>query len=316
MTRTITFTIRQKDAGDTLEGFLTRRFTYHPAPEWRRLIREGRVGVNGASASPGRPLADGDVLSYDASGLPEPPVDTAFSVVADDAAMLVVDKPGNLPCHPGGRYFHHTLWAGLKTRLGLTSPVFVNRLDRETSGLVLVAKTPTAAASLRKQFAERTVVKRYTVIVEGVFPERLDAAGWLVSDPHSAIRKKRRFVSAAPATPAPEEGAEWAETAFVRERVGGGISVVTALPRTGRLHQIRATLWSLGYPVTGDKLYGVDETMFLRFCEDTLTVADGERLRVRRQALHAGGLRFRHPRSGTAVDVTAPLPADMAALLG
>lgn len=315
MTREMKTTVREKDAGKTLAVFLAGRFTYHSETAWRCLIREGRVEVNGAASDPDRPLASGDALRYDASGIPEPPVETAFRVVSDDPLVLVVDKPGNLPCHPGGRYFNHTLWALLKAQCGVDEPVFVNRLDRETSGLVLVAKTPEASAHLWKQFAAHTVAKRYTVFVEGEFPERLEAAGWLFPDPHSVIRKKRRFAWAAPNCPGPAKEAEWAETVFERECVCGGFSVVTALPRTGRLHQIRATLLSLGYPVTGDKLYGVDETLFLRFCEGTLTPADDAKLRLRRQALHAGSLRFRHPRSGALTEAVASLPPDMAELV-
>ncbi len=315
MTRKMSFTIREKDAGRTLATFLVARFTYHSDVEWRRLIDERRVRVNGSVAVADGMLRVNDVLRYEASDIPEPPVDETFRVVSDDPMLLVVDKSGNLPCHPGGRYFNHTLWALLKGRCGLKDPVFVNRIDRETSGLVMVGKTPEAAHNLWKQFAAHKVAKRYTVFVEGEFPERLETAGWLSDDPTSAIRKKRRFTPAAAGSVAPDKKSEWAETVFERVRVCDGFSVVTALPRTGRLHQIRATLLSLGYPVAGDKLYGLDETLFLRFCTDTLTEADESRLRLRRQALHAGTLTFRHPRFGTLTELTAPLPADMAALV-
>ena len=137
---------------------------------------------------------------------------------------------------------------------------------------------------------------------------KLRSAGWLSPDPRSAIRKKRRFAPAAAGSPAPAQGAEWAETVFTRASVRDGFSVVTAQPRTGRLHQIRATLLSLGYPVVGDKLYGVDETLFLRFCTEALTEEDRRRLRLPRQALHAGYLRFHHPRFGALTETEAPLP--------
>lgn len=316
MTREMTFTLRDKDAGKTLAAFLTARFTYHADEAWRSLIAEGRVTVNGRTSAPDAALRAGDVLQYDASDVEEPPVDEALGVVLDDPLLLVIDKPGNLPCHPGGRYFNHTLWALLKARHSVADPVLINRIDRETSGLVLVGKTPEAAHNLSKQFAAHSVFKRYTVFVEGVFPERLDAAGWLLPAPDSAIRKKRRFSPAAAGADAPCKEAEWAETVFERARVCDGFSVVTALPRTGRLHQLRATLLSLGFPVVGDKLYGVDETLFLKFCTNGLTADDQARLRMRRQALHADTLRFRHPRFGTPTEVTAPLPPDMAALIG
>ena len=315
MTREMTFTIREKDAGKALAAFLVDRFTYHTEAEWTRLITDGRVHVNGCVSMPAAQLRVGDALRYDATDIPEPPVDASFRVVSDDPLLVVVDKSGNLPCHPGGRYFNHTLWAMLKKSYGVKDPVLVNRIDRETSGLVIVGKTPEAAQNLWKQFVAHKVGKRYTVFVEGAFPERLEAMGWLSADPLSVIRKKRRFTVAAVGGAAPCKEAEWAETVFERVRLCDGFSVLTALPRTGRLHQIRATLLSLGFPVVGDKLYGVDETLFLRFCEDALTVEDQQRLRLRRQALHADYLRFHHPRFGALTEVTAPLPADMALLL-
>jgi 23S rRNA pseudouridine955/2504/2580 synthase/23S rRNA pseudouridine1911/1915/1917 synthase len=311
----MSFTIREKDAGKTLAAFLVARFTYHDEAAWGRLIAQGRVRVNGFATVPEAALRVGDVLRYDATDIPEPPADLTFGVVSEDPLLLVVDKSGNLPCHPGGRYFNHTLWALLKKNCGLQDPVLVNRIDRETSGLVLVGKTPEAAQNLWKQFVAHKVVKRYTVFVEGEFPERLETAGWLSADRASAIRKKRRFSQAESGCPAPDQESEWAETAFERVRVCDGFSVVTALPRTGRLHQIRATLLSQGYPVVGDKLYGLDERLFLKFCEDALAEEDRTLLRMRRQALHADYLRFRHPRFGTLTEHTAPLPADMAALL-
>jgi len=316
MTRDMHVTVRDADAGQAVWTFMAARFSYHDAAEWRRLILEGRVTLNGAALDAERRISAGDQLRFDASGIPEPPVDDAFSVISDDACLMVVNKSGNLPCHPGGRYFNHTLWALLKTRYGLDRPVFVNRLDRETSGLVLVAKTRDAAAGLWRQFYDRQVDKSYVVFVEGFFPDRLEASGWLCPDRGSVIRKKRRFLPSTTAPSQPELGAEWAETVLERVARGAGFSAVAAFPRTGRLHQIRATLCSLGYPVVGDKVYGVDETLFLRFCADALTADDHARLRLPRQALHATCLRLCHPGSGARMDVRAPLPEDMNGLLG
>ncbi len=315
MIREMSFEIREKDAGRGLCAFLAARFTYHSDAEWKDLIAQRRVRLNGRPAVAEAVLQTGDEVRYDAADIPEPPADETVEIVLDDPLLLVVCKSGNLTCHPGGRYFNHTLWALLKTRYGIMDPVFVNRIDRETSGLVMVGKTPEAAQNLWKQFAAHTVTKRYTVFVEGVFPERVETVGWLSPDPSSVIRKKRRFTSAEEGRAAPCAEAERADTVFERVSVCDGFSVVTAMPRTGRLHQIRATLLSLGYPVVGDKLYGVDETLFLRFCQDALTEEDRQRLRMRRQALHADYLRFRHPRFGALTELTAPLPADMAALL-
>ena len=208
MTREMRFVIREQDAGRELVAFLAGRFTYHDAAAWRARVAEGRVRVNGRAAAAEARLAVGDELRYEAEEIPEPPVDAAYGVVSDDPLLLVVDKSGNLPCHPGGRYFNHTLWALLKEQRGLRDPVFVNRIDRETSGLIVVAKTPEAAHNLTSQFASHKVAKRYTVFVEGAFPERVEASGWLCADAGSAIRKKRRFVAAEAGSVPPEAGAE------------------------------------------------------------------------------------------------------------
>jgi len=109
--------------------------------------------------------------------------------------------------------------------------------------------------------------------------------------------------------------AEWAETKFRLIKQCGDIALIEAAPHTGRLHQIRATLLAMGCPIVGDKLYGVDETLFLRFCKDTLTDADRARLRMDRQALHASGLRFHHPKFGRPVTIDLDLPEDMKQLL-
>lgn len=316
LTRDMRLNVKEAEAGQPLAAYLASRFTYHDHAAWCRLIDEGRVTLNGNPAAIQHPLAVGDRIQYDASGIPEPPVDDTFAVVWEDADLLAVNKSGNLPCHPGGRYFNHTLWALLQTRCGYAPPVFINRLDRETSGVVLIAKNRRAAAHLWRQFAAHRVDKRYTVYVEGRFPERIDAAGWLLPDTASVIRKKRRWIPAVSPAAAPVPDAEWCETAFTCLSCGNGISRVTAEPCTGRLHQIRATLFSLGFPVTGDKVYGVDETAFLRFCTDALTEVDHMRLRIKRQALHAAWLRFRHPVTQSWVEVEAPLPSDMAALNG
>lgn len=315
MAREMKFGIRDKDAGKRLSIFLASRFTYHSEPEWVMRIADGRVSVNDKRCAADALLRTGDTIGYDASDIPEPPVDTDVVAVLNDPLILAVNKPGNLPCHPGGRYFNHTLWALVKERFGLSDPVLINRIDRETSGLVLIGKTPAAANNLGKQFASHAVVKRYTVFVEGLFPAVLNAEGWLVPDRSSVIRKKRRFIPAAKGCPPPEPDAEWAETTFEPERTCEGFTAVRATPRTGRLHQIRATLLSSGFPVVGDKVYGVDDTLFLRFCADALTDADRARLRLRRQALHAGYLKFRHPRFGVPTELAVDLPPDMAELL-
>ncbi len=311
MKREASFLVPREEAEGTVLDFLVRRFTYHNRDAWQLRLTEGRMRINGRLVREDAPVSSGDRLDYDIHDLPEPPVETGYTVTYEDADLLVVDKPGNLPCHPAGAYFNHTLWALLKERHGLEEPAFVNRLDRETSGLVVVAKNAATADICRAAFAGRRVEKIYLALVEGRFPDTREARGAMREDPVGPVRKRRLFVEGV----SPEEaGRDWAETRFRRLAASGGISLVEAAPVTGRLHQIRASLHGCGYPVVGDKLYGVDPNAFLRFCRDELTMADRALLRLGRQALHAARLRMRHPVTRNWMDWKAPLAADMAAL--
>jgi 23S rRNA pseudouridine955/2504/2580 synthase/23S rRNA pseudouridine1911/1915/1917 synthase len=299
-------------AGLHLLDYLVSRFTYHSLADWCRIFSEGRVLLNGTIAAGETVLKRGDQIEYLFPDLPEPPVDDRFAILFQDEFLLAVDKSGNLPCHPAGKYFHHTLWALLKEQYPEDAFEFVNRLDRETSGIVLLARQAKAALACRRLFASQRVHKRYVVLVEGAFPEQFRCDGYLESDPGSEVRKKRRFVADEnPDAPIRDR----AQTAFRLLRSLDSLSLVEALPETGRLHQIRASLCSSGYPVVGDKLYGVDDRLFLQFIEDGLRPEDLRRLRLDRQALHAAELRFPHPVTGEQLRLSAPLPADMQALV-
>ncbi len=316
MKRHTVFDVPAAAAGVPLADFLVSRFPYHDHAGWCERIGSGHVTVNARMCLPEAVLQAGDRLAYDTSDIPEPPVDFTIGIVSDDDDLLIVNKSGNLPCHPGGRYFNHTLWAWLKETRGISDPELVNRIDRETSGLVVVAKNAAAAHNCRKQFSGRMVGKRYQALVEAsTFPATLESVGWLTADAAAAVRKKRRFVPGGSPDVAPEPGAEWAETRFSLLEQRGGVARIEAVPHTGRLHQIRAALLALGFPVVGDKLYGVDETIFIRFCEGRLSDADRAALRMDRQALHAAGLSFRHPKFGRPVSYDLDLPADMRQVL-
>lgn len=307
--------VRREQAGRTLVAFLCGRFPYHTKEEWARLAAEGAVLVNELRAAPDRLLDGGDIVRYRPPERTEPRVDTAVSVLYDDRDILLVNKSGNLPAHPAGKYFRNTLWAVLKDRFDIAAPSIINRLDRETSGVTLVAKNPRAAALCRTQFNTRSVTKKYTAIVEGAMETPARARGYISGCAGSAIRIKQRFEPAEGEQPAPGREAEWADTEFRPLERRGGFTVVEALPHTGRLHQIRATLAFLGHPVAGDKIYGPDEGVFLRFLEGRSAAADAAGTRAARQALHASELVFRHPACGRRMAVSAQLPADMLALL-
>ena len=278
-------------AGQTLTSFLASRFTYRSAPEWRQRIASGEITVNGKAADPEYRLVMHDIIEYRPGDLPEPEANCDYKIVYEDDALLVIDKPANLCVHPSGPFFRHTLWHLLSSRYGEIH--LVNRLDRETSGLMLAAKDPQTAAKLARP--GYPIGKEYLALVFGTFDHPVDAAGFLVPDRLSAVRKKRKFVRG----DSPEAGnGESCRTLLVPEKSGRRFSLVRAVLETGRMHQIRATLFSLGFPLVGDKLYGPDETIFLKLRDNLVSDADREKLILDRQALHSARLAFRHPVDG------------------
>jgi 23S rRNA pseudouridine955/2504/2580 synthase/23S rRNA pseudouridine1911/1915/1917 synthase len=290
--------------GLTLADFLAGRFTYRSRNEWCSRIISGEITLNGKNVPPETILALHDQIEYRPMDIVEPPADLDYRIVFEDEKILVIDKPGNLCMHPAGPFFKHTLWHLLCSKYG--SIHFVNRLDRETSGLLLAAKDAKSA----KAMAKNITGKSYLVIVHGEFPDELTADGFLL-DAKSVIRKKRKFVDAMPDSPPFES----AKTVFHKVKYANNLSLVKATLFTGRMHQIRATVNSLGFPVAGDKLYGVDEKFYLKQRSDELTESDREKLLISRQALHSSQLSFIHPASREELSFDSPLPEELQQLI-
>jgi RluA family pseudouridine synthase len=250
----------------------------------------------------------------------EPEVDFNYQILFEDAHILVIEKPGNLPVHPSGRYFFNTLLTQLRVENGNEVDqkkefYIVHRIDRETSGVLVIGKTPSAAASLVDQFGKRETSKEYLAIVKGVVEKDsfvVDAP--LARDPHSEIRLKMHVVEmGADGEPlyVPKSEILPANTAFeVVERLNG-FTILRCKPHTGRQHQIRVHLWHVGHPIAGDKLYGTDASLFLRSMQEILLLPVGDGLTLGRHALHAHKLGFRHPVTGEKMEFTSPLPPEL-----
>jgi len=289
--------IRAADTGTRVLDYLATRFTYLSSEQWRAMIDEGRAKIGLERAEADRLLKEGDCLSFDPPETEEPPVDERISIAYEDEQYLIVNKSGSLPCHPGGRFFEHTLWRVLIGRYGEEAGRemrIATRLDRETSGLVLVCKGAQAARFASSALAGHAIRKEYLAMVHGLFPNRVEAEGYLVRDAGSLVRKKRAFIAAG--AEEPPLGGESCSTSFeliARTALDeGAFSLVRACPRTGRTHQIRASLLGIGFPIVGDKLYGLDEGCFLRFAEGALNEKDLSRLILPNQALHCAALSF------------------------
>ncbi|MCL2724429.1 MAG: RluA family pseudouridine synthase [Polyangiaceae bacterium] len=260
----------------------------------------------------------------------EDPVPTRVPVLHEDEHLFAVDKPAGLPVHPTARYYNNTLINVLKRERPGAFLSLGHRIDRETSGVLLVSKSPDCDRTLKRKFEERTgIEKTYTAITWGVpDPAMGVAASGIVSraddspnafryersieiDPASRFKVKMRLGETTHALSA--------STRFVVEAVrtrctdGQTYARIRCVLETGRQHQIRIHLASLGAPIVGDKLYGPDETCFARGVDGLLTKEDFAKLELSRHALHASRLTMTHPMTGEPLAVEAPLPEDLAA---
>jgi 23S rRNA pseudouridine955/2504/2580 synthase/23S rRNA pseudouridine1911/1915/1917 synthase len=296
--RTISSSVPESIHGVPLAEYLSSRFTYFDVEGWKREISIGKITLNGrVCVEPDAILRAGDVISYDGKGIEEPVVDGNFRIIHEDERLVVIDKPGDLPVHPAGRYFNNTLTMMYEARYGVK--LFpVHRLDRETSGVLLCAKDGGAAGIFSKALSDGA--KEYRAIVRGDFPEgeiRVDMP--IGKDGRSEVRKKRKAFEGAP---------ESAVTSFECVDRFGCYSLVACRPETGRLHQIRVHLEYLGFPVLGDKIYGGDERCFIDFIERGMTDDLRERLVLPRCALHAFRVQIYHSYAKKEMIFESPLP--------
>ena len=260
----------------------------------QRLIDAGLVTVDGAARPKRHVLAGGErILIAEAPAAETPDVPPArFAVAYEDEHLMVIDKPPGVVVHPARGHRSGTLAQALAGRIaGGEDPDragIVHRLDRDTSGLLVVARSEEAHAELKRMLAARRITREYLALVEG----RPAARAGTIDAPVGRDRRVRTRISTD--TDEPRE----AITHFETERAFPGATLLRVRLQTGRTHQIRAHLLEIGAPVAGDPDYGRAGLFGLQ-----------------RQFLHAERLAFRHPVSGESVDVRSPLPADLVAAL-
>ena len=285
-----------ESAGERLDRFLAARCADLSRSRIKRLIADGEVAVDGHERNAGFRLRQGQSVAII---VPDPvpthmmPQRIPLDVVHQDEDLLIVDKPAGMPVHPGVGHPDSTLVnavLGLNPAIGEVGgamrPGLVHRLDMDTSGLIAIAKTDRAHASITGQLRDRTVNKGYLALVVGTLnPVEAVIDAPIGRDPHD--RKKMAIV---------EEGRP-SSTRYKTLANYRGCTYADVRPKTGRTHQIRVHFASLGHPVVGDALYGREDP------------------RIGRHFLHAAYLEFDHPASGERVRFRAPLPNDLQCLL-
>jgi RluA family pseudouridine synthase len=312
---TLSSVINKNNEGFQLIDFLSRRFKYHTLEKWAELILNADVQVNGAVSSSDYILKNKDIVSYSVV-LNEPPVDTSIRIIHNEDTFLAAYKPGNLPIHADGNFIKNTFIYLLKKTMseeGYNGYLkLAHRLDRETSGIVIVAKTKDANRALARQFEAGAVDKEYIAVVRGLLPnDSFEVGGAIAPDPVSSVSIRKRVV------PDSSPNAQSALTRFeVIERLSS-YTVVRCLPATGRTNQIRVHLAHIGYPLAGDKLYGRSDAEFLEFVRearagrfDPLPWMDAPR-----HMLHASAIAFMHPVTGEHISFKCPMPEDMIAFI-
>lgn len=314
---TLSCTVDTYRSGWPVIRFLSHRFPYHTEEAWERRVRDGQVLVNGARVEPESPVAQDDSIQYTIWHA-EPAVDFRYEVIHEDADLLAVSKSGNIPVHACGVYITHTLIARIREDYGPALNL-THRLDRETSGLVLLSKTRDGARGLSRMFSEGTVDKRYLAVVYGSVAEErfdIDAPVGKVDLRPDPARYDEEYVvneraSFLPKRCIDEANGKPAVTHCTRLGGGNGYTLLEARPRTGRTNQIRVHLAHVGHPIIGDKIYGLTGEVREEQLSQGLTPRVREALILDRHALHCRTLSFRHPVSGDPMTLEAPVPEDL-----
>ncbi|CAL8899632.1 pseudouridylate synthase [Bacillus pumilus] len=294
----VNIAVSEEQTSERLDKFLSTT-----EPEWSRTqvqqwVKDGLIEVNGKQVKANYKVQAGDQIKVE---IPEPevldveaePMD--LDIYYEDADVLVVNKPRGMVVHPAPGHVSGTLVNGLMAHCtdlsginGVMRPGIVHRIDKDTSGLLMVAKNDMAHESLVNQLVAKTVTRKYTAVVHGIIQHDTGT----IDAPIGRDKKDRQSMTVT------KESAKQAVTHFdVIERFED-FTVVECRLETGRTHQIRVHMKYIGYPLAGDPKYGPRKTVDFNG-----------------QLLHAGVLGFDHPRTGEYIEFTAPVPADMQAFI-
>lgn len=299
------FVVTSGEVPKRVDIFLVNREPKISRSAIQRLIQEGRVKINGQVVKPSQKIKPGDIIAFDipkAEPLELRGESIPLEILHEDDALLVLNKPADLVVHPAPGHWsgtlvnallHHFEMSGstVSTIGGKERPGLVHRLDKDTSGVMVIAKTDEAHRGLAVQFKHHTITRVYEALIWGV-PRKGYGVIELAIGRDTKERKKFSTRTARPKESATEYK--------VDKRFGKLAAHVLLYPRTGRTHQLRVHLNSLGHPILGDQTYGGKR------------VTSVARIEIPRVMLHARTLGFRHPITGALGEYTMPSPPDMA----
>ncbi len=310
------FRVPPEVAGQRLDVFVQSQLNRTSRTRVQAIVRASAFDASGRRLKPNDRVQPEQHIMLWRAPWDETPVPADIPVLWEDDHLLVVSKPALLPVHPTARYWKNTLIKALQAARPAGAFLSLgHRLDRETSGVIALSKTRECDRALKRMLeARRDVEKTYVAITWGV-PDRGDGASAfrlersMELDRAHPLRVKMRVSDAADALYA---ATRFEVQATCQSAAGRAYAWVRCDLETGRQHQIRLHLASLGAAVVGDKLYGPDERAFARAADGELTAADAAQLELPRHALHAARLALPHPIHGHPLAIEAPVPADMA----
>ena len=292
-------TISDEEAGQRIDNFLLRICKGVPKSHIYRILRSGEVRVNKGRIDQTYRLIEGDIVRVPPVRMAEKPPSTApgaeFTILFEDAHLLIIDKPAGVAVHGGSGVSFGVIEQLRASRPDAKFLELVHRLDRDTSGILLLAKKRSALTNLHEQIRDGATDKRYLVLVHGDWQNarqhvKLPLHKYTAADGERRVRVQADGLAS--------------HTVFILQRRYGPFALLEAELKTGRTHQIRVHLASSGFAIAGDDKYG-DFAL-----NRALQKADGNRIAFKRMFLHAHQISFTHPDSGVLMTLNAPLPSE------
>ncbi|MBN2374531.1 RluA family pseudouridine synthase [bacterium] len=308
--KTMTWTVPFEKSGQRLDISLAQVYTDITRSQWKRLIKDGMVRVSGQASSPSHVLKPGELVEMTIPP-PEPldiePEKITLDILYEDDSLLVINKPAGIVVHPGAGHSRHTLVNALLYHCpdfrgigGKKRPGIVHRLDKDTSGVLMVAKTEHAHQSLSIQLKEKKALRIYVALVHGVLSEDEGEVHTIIG--RHPIHRKKMSIN-------PRKGREASTFWKVKERFCRFTWLELHL-KTGRTHQIRVHMSHVHHPVVGDTVYG--RGRIPHECQSSLKKAISK---LPGQSLHAQTLGFCHPETGRYMEFSTPPPIEIQRIL-